>query len=94
MHTRFFFICLLLAINTSAQTYKIDSLKKVLPSLENRARINCLNALGCKFYLRYIHSDSSLKYANLAYAEAIANHYNIGNAVSLNILRLEYEADC
>jgi tetratricopeptide (TPR) repeat protein len=85
MHTRFFFICLLLAINTSAQTYKIDSLKKVLPSLEYRARINCLNALGWEFYLRYIHSDSSLKYANLAYAEAIANHYNIGNAVSLNI---------
>jgi tetratricopeptide (TPR) repeat protein len=85
MHTRFFILFFLFAFSASAQTYRIDSLKKLVSTLSNRERINCLNAIGKEFYLEYIHSDSALKYANLAYNEATAIDYNIGKAASLNV---------
>jgi hypothetical protein len=62
-----------LAINVSAQTCKTDSLKKKLPALNDRARVDCLNALGWEYNFNFIHSDSALKYSKLAwqYASAI-----------------------
>ena len=85
MHARFFIILFLFTTNAGAQTYRIDSLKKVLPLLRNRAEVDCLNALGSQFYFNWIHTDSALKYASLAYERASSIHYNSGNAESLII---------
>ncbi len=60
-------------------------MKKMLPSLSDRARVNCLNALGWEFNFHFIHSDSALRYASLAYHQASTIHYNSGKAVSLTI---------
>ena len=83
MHTRFFIILFLLTTNAGAQTYRIDSLKKMLPLLRDRAKVNCLNALGSQFYFNWIHTDSALKYASLAYDRASSIQYNSGKAESL-----------
>ncbi|MEI9910297.1 MAG: histidine kinase [Bacteroidota bacterium] len=85
MHTRFFILFFLFGINATAQTYKIDSLKKLLPGLSDRALVNCLNTLGREFNFNFIHSDSALKYAGLAYQQASARNYNSGKAASLTI---------
>jgi hypothetical protein len=77
----------------------IDSLQKILPSLKDSARINCLNALGEKkesFNGNYNSDefrrsgDSIYKYAMMAYTEATKLHYKYGMAVSLMNLRLSY----
>jgi hypothetical protein len=85
MRTRFLILFLLFAINASAQTHRIDSLKKMLPGLGDRTRVNCLNALGWEFDYWFVHSDSALKYAKLAWQYASDISYNSGKAVSLII---------
>jgi Histidine kinase len=85
MRTRFFILFFLVIINATAQTYRIDSLKKMLPGQSGHALVNCLNTLGWEFIFHSIHSDSALKYANLAYHQASAINYNSGKAVSLII---------
>ncbi len=84
MYTRLFIFLFLPATYTHAQTHQIDSLKKRLPTLNNREQVNCLNAIGREYNFKFIHSDSALKYANLAWQKAETIHYNIGKAVSLN----------
>ena len=85
MRTRFLIFFFLFAINASAQTHRIDSLKKMLPGLGDRTRVNCLNALGWEFNYWFVHSDSALKYAKLAWQHASDIGYNSGKAVSLII---------
>src|SRR6266496_3688280 len=85
-----FFFCQ----NAFAQREKIDSLKKVLPSLRDSARVDCLNEL-CSAYLKVnepirpvpyqnIIGDTAAYYANLAYTEATQINYIHGIAESLS----------
>jgi len=88
MHTRLIFFLLLLLlllpiIHVSAQTYRIDSLKKELPAFRGSERVNYLNALASEFIFDFVHSDSALKYTKLAWEYASAIHYNSGQAASL-----------
>jgi tetratricopeptide (TPR) repeat protein len=55
----------------------IDSLKKVLPSLHDSARVDCLNELARANMevLPYIHSDSAIIFARQAYANAYTINY-------------------
>ncbi len=85
MHTRLFIFLFLFTTKAIAQTHRIDSMKKVLPTLSGRAKVNCLNALGWQFYYYRVHSDSAFKYTNLAYQRASAIQYNSGKAESLII---------
>jgi tetratricopeptide (TPR) repeat protein len=83
MGNRFFFIFLFLAVNLSAQTSKIDSLKKVLPGLSDHEKVICFNALAHEYNFNFIQSDSALHYANLAFEYGLAVNDNVGKAVSL-----------
>lgn len=85
MYAKFIVFFFFLTITGSAQTVRINSLKKRLPALQDRARVNCLNALGWEFTFNAIHSDSALNYANLAYQYASTIRYTSGKAVSLLI---------
>jgi signal transduction histidine kinase len=69
-------------------------LKKILPSLRNNARVDCLNEL-CGSYLVFnspifpvpkqnIIGDTAVYYANQAYTEAIKTDYTHGIAESLS----------
>lgn len=71
-------------ISALAQTEKIDSLKKVLPFLHDKERINCLNELS-KYYCNYDHTiryyartDSAELCAKEAYSEAEVLKYKLG----------------
>ncbi len=76
-----------------AQREQIDSLKKILPSLHDSARVDCLNELS-DIYLKFIPPkrpvtnrnivDTAAKYAALAYEEAIKINYIHGRAESLS----------
>ena len=63
-----------------AQEQNIDSLKKVLPSLHDSARVDCLNELS-RLYSE-LNSDTSLYYFSAAYDEAVMINYIPGIAVS------------
>ncbi|HEY1111947.1 MAG TPA: histidine kinase [Chitinophagaceae bacterium] len=83
MHTRLLTILLILSVSGAAQTPTIDSLKRSLPHLAHPAKTATLRALAQEFLLHYIHSDSALKYARLAYGEATANRDAAGAAEAL-----------
>ena len=85
MRGRFFFILFFISSTVTAQTYRLDSLKKLLPGLHDRAQVDCLNALGEEYFFRFIHTDSALKYASLAFQKASAIQYHVGQGVSLSI---------
>jgi hypothetical protein len=74
------FLCFCLQFQTGfSQTKTIDSLKKVLPSLHDTARIECLNELSIQY--RDIHNqDSALYYANISYEESKKINYVHGLA--------------
>ena len=55
-----------------AQEEKVDSLRKILPSLTDTARIDCLNKLGVH-HLLSMHQDSSAYYINIVYEESKKN---------------------
>ncbi|MFN2440130.1 MAG: histidine kinase [Chitinophagaceae bacterium] len=74
-------IQLFLSINSFAQKEKIDSLQKVLPSLQDTARVDCLLAISVQ-YLFKPDNDSALYYANLAYNESKKINYIHGIAES------------
>ncbi|UFH55893.1 sensor histidine kinase [Spirosoma sp. KNUC1025] len=74
---------LMLTIPVWSQTARIDRLRQALPELEGRARVDGLNALGREFTFYYVHADSALKYARLAYRQAVPNAYLRGQAVAL-----------
>ena len=67
---------------------RIDSLQKVLPSLFDTAKINCLNSLAEAFlnrdgYKIKIEADSAYSYAIMANTEAKRINYKRGMAFSL-----------
>lgn len=66
-----------------AQREKIDSLLKILPSLRNTARIDCLNELS-KMYSVMENRDSAKYFADFAYARAKQLNYIPGIAVALS----------
>ena len=85
MRYRLFIFWVLIANAIQAQTHKIDSIRKNLSTLNDREAVNSLNALGWQFYYYWIHSDSALKYANLARQKASAISYYSGMAEALVI---------
>ena len=62
---------------------KIDSLKRILPSLQDTARIDCLNALIYAYTL-ISKKDSAADYATLAYEEAKRAGYTHGIAEAIS----------
>ena len=64
-----------------AQREKIDSLKKILPSLHDSARVDCLNALA-SIYLN-LQTDSAEFYTDDAYTSAVRLNYTKGIANAL-----------
>jgi len=84
---RVFCLCSLLPLIFLCQTslgqrVKIDSLKKLLPALQDTARVDCLNALSLAY--SYLHIDTARSYAQRAYSEASIINYLRGKATSLN----------
>jgi sensor histidine kinase YesM len=76
-----FFIQIFFYATCFAQNKEIDSLKKVLLSLTDTARTDCLNELSIQF-TRIEKKDSAMYYADKAFAEAKKINYNHGIAVS------------
>ncbi len=74
--------------NISAQTPTLDSLRKVLPLLKNKERIDCLNELGFEYsnpywgISKYIQTDTAMLYTKQALDESIKLNYvpGIGKA--------------
>lgn len=66
----------------NAQSKEIDSLKKILTSVTDTARIDCLNNLSYAYVLLE-KKDSAQYFVNLAYKEAKKISYPHGIAVSL-----------
>ena len=81
-----YILFLLLAFQLAGQTIRIDTLKKQVAITTGKAQVDCLNKLGWQFYYYWIHSDSSLKYARLAFQKSSPINYNSGSAESLIIL--------
>src|SRR6476660_7771433 len=80
--TTTFFICAVVN-SLSAQQKEIDSLEKVLPSLHDTAKVDCLNELSyCYTYVS--KKDSAEYYATVAENEAKKLNYihGIAEAVS------------
>jgi len=83
-------VLLLLSISSFAQSEKIDSLKKVLPSLTDTARIDCMVELSIQYMLLELnlghlsqpYRDSSLLFANSAFNESKKLDYFNGMARS------------
>ena len=102
LYTIIFLFCFLPATRILAQFKEIDSLKKILPSLHDKARINCLNELS-KDYCNhnnaiphYARTDSAEFCANAAYLEAEDLNYKLGvasaflNLAEINIVRYNF----
>ncbi len=71
-------------LSQNGDRLKIDSLKKILPSLTDTARIDGLNALSY-FYIAAGQKDSAEHYATQANQEAKTESYIHGIAVSFSI---------
>ena len=63
----------------TAVSQNTDSLKKVLPSLQDSSRVDCLNELVINFVFRY-KKDSAEYYSQLAFKEAEKLNYIKGIA--------------
>lgn len=83
MRTILTMLLLALTIQAWSQTARINQLRQGLPTSNDRARVDGLNALGREFTFYYVHSDSALKYAQLAYQQALSRQYLRGQAVAL-----------
>ncbi|HKO82726.1 MAG TPA: hypothetical protein VJU78_20110, partial [Chitinophagaceae bacterium] len=83
MRCRLFIFFALIANTAQTQTHKIDSIRKNLSTLNSREAVNSLNALGWQFFYYWVHSDSALKYADLARQKATAINYPGGMAEAL-----------
>ena len=79
-----------LCVTCFAQTYTIDSLKKVLPALKGKARIDCLNELGFEFSnsywsnSKYQQTDTALFYTQQAQNESQQLNYLAGMGKALH----------
>ena len=76
-----------------SQNNRIDSLKKILPSLKDSSRVDCLNKLSVEYYINalaetYINvqTDTAISFASKACSEAIKIHYIKGVAEALQNL--------
>ena len=82
-----------------AQTKLIDSLKQVLPSLSDRARIDCLNELGFEYSNPYwnhstkVHTDTALFYIIQAQKESQQLNYSKGIGKSFQNLGMVEEEE-
>src|SRR5438552_7711900 len=70
---------------------RLDSLKRILPSLKDRARVDLMNLIGLQIGYNAGGSpqnrvDSSLFYASKAYTEAIKLGYKSGIALATVLL--------
>jgi tetratricopeptide (TPR) repeat protein len=74
---------LLFTHNVSAQTHRIDSLRKQIPVLDGTSKVHCLNAIAQQFIYYCIHADSALKYARAANELASHINDNSGKAIAL-----------
>lgn len=98
MKTKYFLlICFVtfqfLALSQSAQQLRINSLRKILPNLNDTARVDCLNELASQHWslLQEVNRrDSMYHYALKANQEAVKIGYQYGKAMSL-IQMAEYE---
>jgi len=66
------------------ERFKIDSLKKLLSSLKDSARIDCLNSLG-DVYIVYKENDTAQYYTALAFTESKKINYIHGMAEAKSI---------
>ena len=80
---RLLIVLLVLTARAGAQTHRIDSIKTILPKLKGETEVNSLNELSKEYNFYWIHSDSSLKYAELAFQKAAAINYDHGKAIAL-----------
>ena len=79
----FSLIIILVISNVSfAQRTKIDSLKKILPSLNDSAKVDALNILSLAY--SYLNIDTARAYAEKAYSKGSSINYQRGIAMSLN----------
>jgi uncharacterized glyoxalase superfamily protein PhnB len=80
---RLLLVLLVLTANASGQTYRIDSIKSILPLQSGQNEVNSLNQLSKEYAFYWVHSDSSLKYAEIAFQKASAINYDHGKAEAL-----------
>ncbi len=83
LHLKFLLviICVFLFIETTSQTSKIDSLKKILVLKKDTAEINCLNNISKEF--SSLNLDSCIKYYEIALSKASKISYQKGLARAL-----------
>src|SRR5689334_5286708 len=81
MRKSFVIIIFANAVFISALSQNVDSLKKVLPSLHDSARVDCLNELSGNYL--GLNVDTAAYYATLAYNESVKSNYVHGIAESL-----------
>ncbi|MGZ5304517.1 MAG: tetratricopeptide repeat-containing sensor histidine kinase, partial [Bacteroidia bacterium] len=84
---------LLIPVLCQSQNQRIDSLAKLLTSLKDSSRIDCLNKLSIEYYINalsetYINvqTDTAISFASRAYDEGIKIPYNKGVAEALQNL--------
>jgi len=70
----------LFCIYSLGQSEKLDSLKRLLPTLRDTSLVNCLNEL-CSSYIE-IQTDSALLFASKAISEAEKINYVNGKALA------------
>jgi tetratricopeptide (TPR) repeat protein len=93
MKLKWLILLLLIPFISLCQSSPIDSLKKILPSLKDSSRVDCLNKLSVEYYINalpetYINvqTDSAASFASKAYAEAAKINYARGIADALQNL--------
>ena len=74
----------LLGVDCLGQGERVDSLKKLLPTLKDTSLVNCLNEL-CSSYIE-THTDSALLFASRAILEAERINYINGKALTYHNL--------
>lgn len=67
------------------QTHRIDSMRRTSLGLTKHALVNCLNEMAQEYYFYWVHSDSSHKYADIAFQKAKAIQYTSGMAEALSL---------
>ncbi len=77
------FVLLLYCDPANGQTYRLDSLKTRLSHSHGEEEVSCALAIAKEFTFHFIHSDSALRYASLAFHKATAVNNRSGAAEAL-----------
>lgn len=84
---------LLIPLLSRSQNNRIDSLTKLLPTLKDSSKINCLNKLSLEFYINAlsetyynVHTDTAIAFATKALIDALKINYKNGQAEALQNL--------